>query len=85
MRVCNMALFNLEFVLYCFKTEEMCDEAVHIIFPDQYKTKGICNGVVRLIKTHACNLEFFSDCFKTEDICTYSRVVEKKLFGQLIC
>ena len=74
--MCNKAisaeLWQLKYVPYHFKTQEMCDKAIsvgpwHLKYVlDQYIMQEVCNRIM-CIEPHP--LAFIPDCFKTRDMC----------------
>ena len=71
-RVCNMTLRNLEFVPDHLKTQEMCNEAVHInpllltYVSDHFNTEEMCKEAVT---NKAYTLRYVLDYLKTQEVC----------------
>ena len=64
-------LCNLEFVPDCFKTQEMCNEAVCInpllaFVPDYFKTEETCN---RAVRNKPYTLKYVLNHLKTQEMC----------------
>ena len=74
--------YLLRFISVHLKTQEMCEEAVHItptaflLIPDHFKTLGICDAAVRI---EPCFSVGVPDHFKTQKMC--DDAVRKGLFS----